>query len=745
MSPDSPKVFISYSHDSEQHKELILALADRLRREGVDCMIDQYINGFPPENWQRWMETQIENSDFVLVVCTPRYLKRYRGLDDDGGRGATFEGVVISQTLYDTYCRNTKFVPVLPDDGDFDNVPLPLKGFSAFKVKADYEGLYRYLTGQPLVIKPDIGEMIRLEASATSANEPLANKPPQGALNVLQERLDHYFQEQQKSLNAAENNQALIADLQQQITDWMKRYYKLAANIEEGLLKEPDSILFKYAKEALEKGKFEDAAKLHKKSAQEWEKNAEKIDERIKILKEKREQDIDLAARDRFNAGTAYELNFQPILALQEFEKAYKHRPDNVDYAFKYAVLAQKQNQRRLAEDVYSKLIDSVRKTKPLNEEQLGKLATIMNNLAALIAGEGRRGEAEALYKEALTIRRELAKDSPQVYLPYVATTLNNLATLIADEAQRHGEAEKLYNKALTIRRKLAKDNPQVYLPYVATTLNNLATLIADEAQRRGEAEKLYNEALTIGRKLAKDNPQVYLPDIAGTLNNLAILAQGEAQRRGEAEKLYNEALTIGRELAKHNPQVYLPAVAMTLNNLANLVQSEAQRRGEAEKLYNEALTIRRKLAESNPQVYLPDVATTLNNLATLVKGETQRRVEAEKLYKEALTIRRKLAEGNPQVYLPDLANTLGAFGLAYFQWKLPSKAKPLLREATQILSPFAKQLPTVFGDKQAYFSLLAVQAAPEDATFICNAMTEAAEVAQNPDLKATAKKLSNL
>ncbi len=70
------------------------------------------------------------------------------------------------------------------------------------------------------------------------------------------------------------------------------------------LLQEPDSILFKYAKEALEKGKFEDAAALYKKSTQEREENAEKLDERITLLKEKREQDIDLAARNRFNVST---------------------------------------------------------------------------------------------------------------------------------------------------------------------------------------------------------------------------------------------------------------------------------------------------------------------------------------------------------------------------------------------------------------------------------------------------------
>ncbi|MGB1256893.1 MAG: SUMF1/EgtB/PvdO family nonheme iron enzyme, partial [Thiolinea sp.] len=156
---DTPRrVFISYSHDSAEHRVDVLALANRLRTDGLDCQIDQYVNGFPPEGWQRWMETQIETADFVLVVCTPVYLKRYRGQDRDGGRGVSFEGVVISQTLYDTYYENAKFVPVLPDAGDLESVPLPLKGFSAFQMGADYEGLYRYLTGQAAVVMPEVGE-----------------------------------------------------------------------------------------------------------------------------------------------------------------------------------------------------------------------------------------------------------------------------------------------------------------------------------------------------------------------------------------------------------------------------------------------------------------------------------------------------------------------------------------------------------------------------------------------------------
>ena len=71
-------VFISYSHDSEEHQQNVLNLADRLRDEGIDCIIDQYEES-PSEGWVRWAINQIEEADFVLVVCTEQYSQLFAG------------------------------------------------------------------------------------------------------------------------------------------------------------------------------------------------------------------------------------------------------------------------------------------------------------------------------------------------------------------------------------------------------------------------------------------------------------------------------------------------------------------------------------------------------------------------------------------------------------------------------------------------------------------------------------------
>lgn len=175
-------VFISYSHDSDSHRQFVRSIADQLRADGLNCQIDQYINGFPAEGWQRWMEMQVEQADFVLLVCTKQYLHRYRGQAPDGGRGVNFEGLVISQTLYDHYYRNTKFIPVIPEVGSLEHVPLPLKGYSTYALPRDYMDVYRVLTAQHATPAPEIGEE-RMLGSTPENSGLIAKAGTQGEIN----------------------------------------------------------------------------------------------------------------------------------------------------------------------------------------------------------------------------------------------------------------------------------------------------------------------------------------------------------------------------------------------------------------------------------------------------------------------------------------------------------------------------------------------------------------------------------
>ncbi|MFR4610519.1 MAG: toll/interleukin-1 receptor domain-containing protein [Anaerostipes hadrus] len=106
---EHPKVFISYSHQNVEYENKILEFANRLRSEGIDANIDLYEEA-PAEGWPRWMENQINNSDFVLVANSKSYYEKC--YSDNKGKGISWEVNIVYQHIYDASTINTKFIPV---------------------------------------------------------------------------------------------------------------------------------------------------------------------------------------------------------------------------------------------------------------------------------------------------------------------------------------------------------------------------------------------------------------------------------------------------------------------------------------------------------------------------------------------------------------------------------------------------------------------------------------------------------
>ena len=78
--PTPPRVFLSYSHDSDAHRERVLALSEQLRADGIPTILDRYVNGTPPEGWPRWMLDRLDESDRVLLICTPTSHSPYKSI-----------------------------------------------------------------------------------------------------------------------------------------------------------------------------------------------------------------------------------------------------------------------------------------------------------------------------------------------------------------------------------------------------------------------------------------------------------------------------------------------------------------------------------------------------------------------------------------------------------------------------------------------------------------------------------------
>lgn len=151
MVVEPPKVFISYSHDSRAHEERTLALSERLRSDGVDAQLDQYVSGTPQEGWPRWMLNQLDWAEFVLLVCTETYYRRFRGHEAPGiGKGVDWEGNLVTAEMYDLKSQTPKFVPIFFSSEGEQFVPEPFRGHTRYQLDSEdnYSKLFAFLTGQ---------------------------------------------------------------------------------------------------------------------------------------------------------------------------------------------------------------------------------------------------------------------------------------------------------------------------------------------------------------------------------------------------------------------------------------------------------------------------------------------------------------------------------------------------------------------------------------------------------------------
>jgi len=129
---DSPHCFVAYSWESEDHKQWVLDLATRLRRDGVDVVLDLWLS-LPGDSLTKMMETEVRESDFVLMICTPTYKKK---LDERQG-GAGYEGEVIMGERFAGVSPSAKFVPILRSGSWHEAAPSALLGTFYVSMTAD--------------------------------------------------------------------------------------------------------------------------------------------------------------------------------------------------------------------------------------------------------------------------------------------------------------------------------------------------------------------------------------------------------------------------------------------------------------------------------------------------------------------------------------------------------------------------------------------------------------------------------
>ena len=155
---ETPKVFISYSHDSPEHKQWVSEFAAKLRRNGIDPILDQWDLGLG-DDITRFMERGIVNADRVLVICTDKYVSKANA--DEGGVG--YERMIVNAELVQNLGTD-KFIPIIRQASGKEKTPT----FLGTRVYADFtndtqfdvecEKLIHELHEMPIVEKPPFGK-----------------------------------------------------------------------------------------------------------------------------------------------------------------------------------------------------------------------------------------------------------------------------------------------------------------------------------------------------------------------------------------------------------------------------------------------------------------------------------------------------------------------------------------------------------------------------------------------------------
>lgn len=152
-----PKVFISYSHDSIEHKKWVLDLATRLMHNSIDVILDQW-ELKPGDDLTYFMENSLREASKVLMICTENYVKKANA----GMGGVGYEKMIITSDYLKNVNEN-KVIPIIRQKASSD-VPtfLKTKLYIQFSRDEDFEyyfdELIRTILEAPRFPKPEIGD-----------------------------------------------------------------------------------------------------------------------------------------------------------------------------------------------------------------------------------------------------------------------------------------------------------------------------------------------------------------------------------------------------------------------------------------------------------------------------------------------------------------------------------------------------------------------------------------------------------
>ncbi len=157
-SSTEPVVFISYSHDSEEHKNWVLQLATRLRSNGVNVILDRW-NLKLGSDLASFMERGLSKSNRIVSICSETYVKKA----NEGKGGAGYEKQIMTAEFINDQ-NNNWVIPLIKNNPNDKKTPTFLGGrmYISFEesnlYETKYEELLRDILDEPVLPIPPIGK-----------------------------------------------------------------------------------------------------------------------------------------------------------------------------------------------------------------------------------------------------------------------------------------------------------------------------------------------------------------------------------------------------------------------------------------------------------------------------------------------------------------------------------------------------------------------------------------------------------
>jgi hypothetical protein len=142
MTPDGlPKVFVSYSYDSQLHMLRVLELCNSLRANGVDAWIDRYID--PGDALMDEIHKIIKSADFILVVITKRYVEKVT--ENQSLESKLIPGLKnLLLRIADQATQSPQIVPIIFNDESVQVATMRI-GVQVFELPSRFEELVSIL------------------------------------------------------------------------------------------------------------------------------------------------------------------------------------------------------------------------------------------------------------------------------------------------------------------------------------------------------------------------------------------------------------------------------------------------------------------------------------------------------------------------------------------------------------------------------------------------------------------------